>query len=95
MDIDEWKKHRKEFKEQTEADDRSLQIRIAQTIEDCASLGPKPSRLRMMMEECVHQMQVERQRLAELSNEHLDQLDRKIRMLEEEHEENLRKKAEE
>lgn len=91
IDIDELKKHRKEFKEQTEEDDVSLQIRIEQSIEDCASLGPEPSRLRMMMEECVHQMQMERQQLAELSIEHLDQVDRKIRMLEEEREENLRK----
>jgi|UniRef100_I5AQ35 predicted transcriptional regulator len=91
IDLDELKRQRKAFKEQTEEEDLNLQTRIQKTIDGCEMLGVRNTRLRMMLEDSVHEMRRQRQRLLSSRDDFLDHMDRRIRTLEDEKEELRRK----
>ncbi len=92
VDLDDLKRHRKIFKEQLEEDDYGLQIRIQKAMDDYELIGSQPTRLGMLLEESVHQLRMQRQQLWDLGSDHLYQMDKKIRLLEEEQDEKRREK---
>ncbi len=82
LDLDELKRIRKDFLSQTEDHDFQLQQRTQEVIA-CRELFRGDSvQLQMILEESIQQMQVQRQHIAELRENYLDDLTREIRKIE-------------
>uniref|UniRef100_I5AQ16 Uncharacterized protein n=1 Tax=Eubacterium cellulosolvens (strain ATCC 43171 / JCM 9499 / 6) TaxID=633697 RepID=I5AQ16_EUBC6 len=95
IDIDELKRHRKEYKEQMEEEDFGFRRRIQDMYDSYGQIGEGNLRLKMMMDESIQTVSFQRQQMYDRSEEYINTLDRKIRELEHDAEEASMKKRKE
>ena len=89
MDIDELKRIRKDFLSQTEDHDFQLQQRTQEVLA-CRELFLDDSvQLQMILEESIQEMQVQRQHIAMLRENYLDDLTQEIKKLEKAEEDSI------